>query len=96
VNTRSRYYRIRKDIDMCRCIGKHSGADSDETADSLFANVSVSASESDRAVVLNIFTEFARTGLGVLEEIPGLGPQFFSLRSGEVFWLHANGITRIK
>jgi|GEM_PF-4699436 len=81
---------------MRRCTSKHSRADFDDSSDCLLANVSICAPDSDRAVILNTLAEFARAGLGVLEEIPGHGPQFFSLRSGEVFWLQANGITRIK
>jgi hypothetical protein len=51
---------------------------------------------SGRTIILRALEDLARSGLGALEEIPGHGPQFFSLHSGEVFWLGADEITRIK
>lgn len=84
-------------MNMSRHVSKRSGLSCHEKVDGLQPHRLVGGnSRSDRADVLNVFADFARAGLGVLEEIPGLGSQFFSLRSGEVFWLGTNGVTRIK
>ncbi|RZU35665.1 hypothetical protein BDD14_5753 [Edaphobacter modestus] len=73
---------------MCRYISK---PDKVQTR-----NSNGERSVSDRTIVLDLLASCSQMGLGVLEEIPNLGSQFFSLRSGEVFWLGEDKITRIK
>jgi hypothetical protein len=85
-----------KETDMCRRISKLSGVRRSKKKDMVGPLDSVRVSASDRAFVLDIFADLARAGLGVLEEIPDLGSQFFTFRSGEVFWLRAKEITRIR
>lgn len=82
---------------MCGRIRKFNKDSSRDRVDSVRPHQSPDGdSSSGRTIVLHALADLARSGLGALEEIPGLGPQFFSLHSGEVFWLGADEITRIK
>jgi hypothetical protein len=86
-----------KGINMCRRIRKSRGNSSRERVDPVRSHQATDEDPpSDRTIVLRAFADLTRSGLGALEEIPDLGPQFFSLHSGEVFWLGADEITRIK
>ena len=74
-----------------------SKVDAQEEVDNVWSHQSIGKNpSSDRAIVLSFIDELVIAGLGVLEEVPGFGPQFLSLRSGEVFWLGADGVMRIK
>lgn len=82
---------------MRHCMNASNEVDVQEEADIVWSHQSIGKNpSSDRAIVLEFIDELVMVGLGVLEDIPGLGPQFLSLKSGEVFWLGANEITRIK
>ena len=81
---------------MCSDINK-SLVESQEKMDGVKPHQPIGGiSQSERTVVLSILADLAKAGLGVLDEIPGRGGEFFTLHSGEMFWLEANEITRMR
>jgi hypothetical protein len=55
-----------------------------------------SLSKSERKQVLDAVADFVQTGVAVLEDLPDLKSQLLYLQSGEIYWLRAHDIMRLK
>lgn len=56
----------------------------------------ISASSSDRTIVLDMCAELVDAGYGILEDLPVVNSQIFYLKSGEIYWLGPHEVMRIQ
>lgn len=83
---------------MCRRINKHQ-ADTSATnpRDTACRRTSHAIPPlTDRALVLDAFEELVEMGHGAFEDVPDTDSRILYLNTGEVYWLGAHEITRIR